>query len=175
MADPHHSLSLEMLAEKAQQGDARALNELLKQCVTLSYKILAGKLKNPEWADDIVQDILISVHKALHTYDPSKPFVPWLKQISYYRLQDFLRQYYKKRDKEAFFLQEHVTNPAHRGELKDIEKHLSILPARLKRMVIAFKVEGYTAKEIAEQEDMKESAVKVAIHRALKKLVKYSD
>ena len=35
--------------------------------------------------DDLPQEILITVHKARHTYDPRKPFYPWLCAIFNYR------------------------------------------------------------------------------------------
>lgn len=43
--------------------------------------------------DDVVQEILISIHKARHTYDGERPIQPWLSAIIRFRMTDALRNH----------------------------------------------------------------------------------
>ena len=121
--------------------------------------------------------MLISIHKSLNTYAPERPFKPWLMSIINFRKMDYLRKYYAQKqdmtatiDDNPEYIAENVTNPVHSGELKDVENALSTLPEQQQDIFRKIKIEGYTAKEVANEMDMNESAVKVSAHRTLKKL-----
>ena len=165
-------------AVKAQGGDKVAYNKLLNETSTFARNYILRSLANPEWADDIVQEILISVHKSLNTYSPDRPFRPWLMSIIHFRRADFLRKYYNARSNKQTtlddfdFQKQHVTNPKHAGEYKDIEAALQSLPEDQRKVFEMIKVQGYTAKEVAKQTGLSESAVKVSAHRTTKKLKK---
>lgn len=158
------------LAESAQGGDRAAYKTLLEEIYPYIRALLAGKVKNPDWIDDIAQEVLISVHTALHTYSSDRPFKPWLKSIVFYRKTDFLRSYYRKDRGNASLdeyenLGENVTISPTSGELKDIEAALSTLSGKQRRMFTLIKLEGYSLSEVAEKMNMSLSAVKVANHR----------
>lgn len=163
-------------AADAQAGDKKAYNDLLRDIVPYIRGIIIPTLANPDWADDITQNVLMSVHKSLHTYSPDKPFCPWLRAIISFRRTDFLRSYYSKQGNRSVdldnmeFQKKHVTNAEHSGELKDVEKALEHLPDTQRRIFQRMKIEGYTAKEVAQEMDMSVSAVKVSVHRSMKKL-----
>ena len=158
-------------AVAAQQGDKKAYNSLLRDIVPYIRAVLGGSLANEDWADDIVQDILISVHKSLHTYTESRPFKPWLTSIIYFRRTDYLRKYYARKKlkdvvkEDAVFFGENVTEQIGYSELKDIERYLGGLNEKHKDAFILMKLEGYSASEVGEKLDMSESAVKVSVHR----------
>lgn len=163
-------------AVQAQEGDKRAYNQLLSDIAPFIRNFVVGSLANPDWADDIMQEVLVSVHKSLKTYSPERPFKPWLIAIINFRRTDFLRKHYNKRDNvktsldDADFLKNHVTNPDHAGEYKDIEKALDSLPEQQSKVFKMVKIEGYTAKEVANEMGMSVSAVKVSAHRTMKKI-----
>ncbi len=163
-------------ATQAQGGDKRAYASLLKEVSPFIKGAIIGGLANPDWADDIVQEALISVHKSLHTYSPDRPFKPWLMAIVNFRRTDFLRKHYNSRgDKKtsldnADFLKSHVTNPTHSGELKDVERALGGLPAKQRKVFEMMKIQGFSAKEVANEMGMSVSAVKVSAHRTMNKL-----
>jgi RNA polymerase sigma factor (sigma-70 family) len=89
-----------------------------------------------------------------------------------------LRKHYAKRDDQKTsldnpdFLTNHVTNPTHAGEYKDIEQALGSLPTQQSDVFKKVKIEGYTAKEVANEMGMSVSAVKVSAHRTMKRLKK---
>lgn len=175
-ADPPPGDLWQALAVKAQGGDRRAYHRLLSEIHPYVRNILAGRLANPDWADDIAQDVLVSVHKSLHTYSADRPFRPWLLAIMNFRRTDFLRKHYRSRaDRQAVleqadFEESNVTAPAHAGELKDIEAALNELPPEQREIFTMIKLEGRSAQEVADQLGMSISAVKVSAHRSQKKL-----
>ncbi|MCB1650955.1 MAG: sigma-70 family RNA polymerase sigma factor [Alphaproteobacteria bacterium] len=160
----------------AQKGDKRAYGELLHALSGYVRSYLAGSLANADWADDITQEVLLSVHKSLATYSADRPFRPWLISIIKFRRADFLRKHYNKRDHAKAsldhpdFLTSYVTNPQYSGEYKDVEKILASLPDDQRTVFQRLKLEGYTAQEVANEMGMSESAVKVSAHRTLKKI-----
>lgn len=165
-------------AIQAQKGDKKAYNALLHSIAPFIRNYLLKGLANPEWADDIAQEVLLSVHKSLSSYSPDRPFRPWLMAIINFRRTDFLRSHYKSRDDrkttldDMDFLRNHVTNPAHAGEYKDIEAALESLPDNQKKIFEMIKIKGYSTSEVANEMGMSESAVKVSAHRTMKKLRK---
>lgn len=163
-------------AGKAQQGDKDAYSLLLRDIVPYIRNFIRPRVANEDWIDDITQDVLISVHKSLHTYSPDRAFKPWLSAIISFRKTDFLRRHYNARDhKQAStddpaFLREHVTEPGAAGEWKDIEKALAQLPEKQRQVFTLMRIEGYSAQEVADKMDMSVSAVKVSVHRTTNKL-----
>ena len=63
-----------------------------------------------------------------------------------------------------------VTLPAHIAEYDHVEKLLEQIPQKQRDLFILARIEGYTAKEVANMKNMSESAVKVSVHRTSKKL-----
>jgi RNA polymerase sigma-70 factor, ECF subfamily len=173
---PSKSESWKAWAVQAQSGDQKAYALLLRDILPYIKAVLSGGLANPDWVEDISQEVLISVHKSLQSYSPDRPFKPWLQAIIQFRRTDYLRQYYKSRKtKENVkanneIYAQGVTNPMHSGELKDIEEAMAKLPANQKHIFEMMKIEGYSAKEIADKLGMTESAVKVSAHRAAGKI-----
>ena len=170
------TISLSSLMHKAQQGDKQAYSTLFVQVTPKLRSFISRKINNPVDMEDIVQEILISLHKAGHTYDASRPFEVWMYTIARYRLNDHLRSYYKNEslkekirlESDYFYNNSNVTSSTEIDE--SISELIDALPEKQKTIVKMMKVEGYTAKETAEKVNMSETAVKVAAHRIYKKI-----
>ncbi len=163
------------LAAKAQGGDATAYRALLSGLVPVIRRNIIKGLPNPQMADDVVQEVLMSVHKALHTYDKKRPFMPWLQSIIHFRKTDFLRQHYAQRDNVKTSLDDPDTpdyfiTSAPDGTSKDIEDAFDSLSNQQKKVVELMKIKGYSAEEVSQKTGMSVSAVKVSAHRALQKI-----
>jgi len=167
---------LTQLAGQAQSGDKKAYNKLLTDSIPYIRSVLSGSLSDNDAIEDVTQEVLISVHKALHTYSADRKFKPWLYSIIQFRRTDYLRKYYSKKKnvttdmEDLEFVRTHVTNEPHKGEYKDIESALDALPKKQKDIFVLMKIEGYTAQEVAKKMEMSVSAVKVSVHRTQKKL-----
>lgn len=175
MADQNHVKWAE-LAEQAQKGDKVAYGRLLREIAPYTKNILLPSLSNPDWADDITQEVLLSIHKALYTYSADRPFRPWLHSIINYRKLDFFRGHYTRRgDKSVALenladLESDVTTPEDIAELGNIDSELAKLPEPQRQIFEMIKIQGYSAQEVAEKMDMSVSAVKVSAHRTLARL-----
>jgi RNA polymerase sigma-70 factor, ECF subfamily len=163
------------LMRRAQAGDQRAYAELLTETVRLLRPFLAGHLCRAGDVDDLLQEILLSVHRARDTYDGQRPYKPWAFAIARFRLQDYLRAHYADLRRHAAELAAAsdfgagaVTGSVSADE--SISGAVRQLPAKQATILRLMYQEGYTAKEVAGQLGMSESAVKVAAHRAYRAL-----
>jgi len=165
------------LMRQSLAGDKRAYATLLTHVSQTLRPFLGKRLNNPTEVDDVLQEILISIHKARHTYDGERPFKPWVYAIAKFRLQDHLRKHYADHLKRSadlseadFAMNEHVTIEGITYE--SIKEEIDKLPEKQAKILTLMHNDGYTSKEVANKIGMKESAVKVAAHRAYKILRK---
>ena len=75
----------------AQAGDRQAYQALL-QAIGPYLRAIARRLLGHEDVEDAVQEILLVVHGIRHTYQPGRPFKPWLATIASRRCIDLLRR-----------------------------------------------------------------------------------
>ena len=162
---------LEELMRVALAGDQRAYAEALQETARLLRPYLSKRLNNKTEIEDVLQEILISIHKSRHTYDGMRPYAPWVFAIAKFRLQDHLRAHYADHLRYATELTEaenipvsDVTESPFTYEF--IKEEIYQLPGKQAMILHLLHSEGYTAKEVAAKIGMKESAVKVAAHRA---------
>lgn len=165
--------NIEALMRQSLNGDQQAYALLLKETSRILRPFLAKRLLFTNEVDDLLQEILISIHKARHTYDGNRPYMPWVYAIAKFRLQDYLRAHYSDQLRDAIELSEleeslpeHVTETAISYE--SISGEIQKLPEKQATILRLMHQDGYTAKEVAEKMGMNESAVKVAAHRAYK-------
>lgn len=166
---------LEALMRQSLAGDKLAYAELLRETARLFRPFLSRHLSFESEVDDLLQEILISIHKSRHTYDGKRPYRPWAFAIAKFRLRDYLRMHYADQLRHAVdiselenILQEDVTKSAFNYE--SISGEIHRLPGKQAAILQLMHQDGYTAKEVAEKLGMTESAVKVAAHRAYKVL-----
>jgi len=124
--------------------------------------------------EDIVQETLLAVHNARHTYRAEEPLTAWVHAIARYKLMDFLRSRSRQGATEplddlADVLCYTDEVPANDARL-DINGLLQQLPDKQRLPIQHVKLEGLSVAETARLTGLSESAVKVGIHRGLKAL-----
>src|SRR5690348_7332659 len=82
------------LMARAQAGDRSAYDRLLR-AIQPYIRAIAGAQHRPDRVEDVVQEVLLTVHRMRHTYDPARPFRPWLAAIARRRSIDALRRRYR--------------------------------------------------------------------------------
>jgi RNA polymerase sigma-70 factor (ECF subfamily) len=169
------------LMRQSQSGDKRAYATLLDATARLLRPYLSKRLSRNGEVDDVLQEILISIHRARHTYDGVRPYKPWAFAIARFRLHDHLRRHYadglrgsvELTDAEMFLTEEGKDGVTFGGiSYESIRKEIDRLPEKQARILTLMHHEGCTSREVAEKTGMKESAVKVAAHRAYRVLKK---
>jgi RNA polymerase sigma-70 factor (ECF subfamily) len=169
--DKYHALSV--LFRSGLAGNQADYAQFLTRITPMLKRMVARKLGASD-VDDVCQEILISIHHARHTYDGMRPIMPWLASIARFRMTDHLRKHYTKRQDKTVDISDlenilaDVTEDG--SDHESVEELLEGVPENHKRILTLMHVEGYTAKEVGAQLGMNESAVKVAAHRAIKKI-----
>jgi RNA polymerase sigma-70 factor (ECF subfamily) len=69
------------LVARARDGDARAAEELAERHVRAAWRAAYAITGRRDLADDAVQDGFERAFGALHRFDLSRPFAPWLVRI----------------------------------------------------------------------------------------------
>lgn len=168
---------LQDLMRAAQAGDGRAYGRLLAEATPIIRRAVGKRWNGPD-VEDIVQEVLLSLHSVRHTYDPSRPFLPWLLAIVQYRIADAARRHARRASRETPECNfEHglpdVAAPMAEEGLGDpqlLSRALADLPEGQRRAVQLLKLEERSLKEASETTGMSVGALKVAVHRGIKAL-----
>src|SRR5207245_6538357 len=87
--------------ERGQGGDREAYDELLTDRAPPLLRFLRRRIADAHELEDVFQDTLMAVHRARHTYDPSRPFEPWLFAIARHVAVDHLRRRASRTSREV--------------------------------------------------------------------------
>ena len=122
--------------------------------------------------EDLVQEALVAVHGKRGTYDTARPLLPWVYAIARYRLIDFYRRQRLRLTVPIEAAADAFTDAEERASesARDLEKLLAQLPAKQRQVIADVKLAGYSVAEAAARSGLSESAVKVGVHRGLKRL-----
>jgi RNA polymerase sigma-70 factor (ECF subfamily) len=124
-----------------------------------------------EMLEDCVQECLVSVHEARHTYDPARPFRPWLFTLVRHQTIDLLRRggTWHRLHREAATAQAPSTAKEDGLErVIDGARALARLPEEQRQAILLVKYQGLTTAEAARQIGIGESALKGRLRRALR-------
>ncbi|OFV91490.1 MAG: hypothetical protein A3G76_15640 [Acidobacteria bacterium RIFCSPLOWO2_12_FULL_65_11] len=167
---------LAALMRAAQAGDAGAYVQLL-QDVTARLRRIVGRQRQflaAEDVEDLVQDILLSLHAARATYNPRRPFMPWLLAIVKNRLADGARRYARGparevhvEDLDVTFLAEMTNTVTEVGDPEALRQAIEALPAGQREAIEMLKLREMSLKEAAAASGTSVGALKVATHRAM--------
>ena len=167
-----------ILMARAQEGDRTAYHRLLQEITHNQRSLAARRHRDPGDVEDSVQDVLLTVHSIRQTYDPARPFAPWLVAIANRRFIDRLRRQGRTRDRETPLTAEHETfcepaaNLEGRADERELEGMVSKLPPAQQRAARLLKLKELSLKEAAAVSGMSVTSLKVNAHRALKNLRK---
>ena len=168
-----------ILMAHAQSGDRDAYHRLLEEITPYVRSLAVKSHRDPADIEDSVQDVLLTVHAVRHTYDPTRPFGPWLVAIANRRVTDRLRRQGRTTARETPFTDEHETfaDPAANymevaSDDRALREAIERLPAGQRDAIRLLKLQEMSLKQAASATGMSVSALKVATHRAMKNLRK---
>jgi RNA polymerase sigma factor (sigma-70 family) len=159
----------EVMMAAAQAGDAAAYRSLLAELADWLRRYYARRLPSTV-TEDAVQDALLAIHEKRHTYDPSRPFGPWLAAIARYKWIDRLRAMKSEPTEpldETMGVADHAEAVVAGSALERLLAELKPAQADAIRLV---KLEGYSIEEASKATGQSVPLVKVNIHRGLKRL-----
>jgi RNA polymerase sigma factor (sigma-70 family) len=123
-------------------------------------------------AEDIVQEVLLAIHLKRSTWDQSRPIGPWIATITRNKFVDMLR----RRGRHIVVpIEEFAEVP--RAEEKEpslsareMDQLLAKLKTQQRDIVKSISIDGRSVRDTATRLNMSEVAVRVGLHRALKRL-----
>ena len=158
----------------AQVGDRDAYTRLLEDLYGVIEAYLTRMLGPSHWIEDCVQDCLTAVHRARHSYDPRRPFRPWLFTIVRHKAIDALRRD-ARRPETPMEVEAEAPESGSVDALLDTQRLLDQLSAPYRDALVLTKLRGYTIAEAARAAGVSTSAMKVRVHRAVRRLAKTAE
>jgi RNA polymerase sigma-70 factor (ECF subfamily) len=161
-----------LAALKGHEPSYRAvLDEIARAVRAVVRAALARAGRGNQDAEDIVQEILIAIHVKRETWDVAQPLSPWVNAITRHKLIDCLRRQGVRAAVPIDAVSETLAAPVEdAAPMGDVRKLLNHLPERDRRIVEDISLAGRSISETASALGMREGAVRVALHRAIKKL-----
>jgi len=170
-------LDWSLFMARAQAGDRDAYRRLLEAVTPYVRALAARHIGNRSDVEDTVQDILLTLHTVRHTYDPARPFGPWLVSIANRRIIDALRRQGRSSAHEIPAEPEHETLSLPEANLQEaaadarmLREAVERLPAAQRDAIRMLKLEELSLLEASAASGLSVASLKVATHRALKRL-----
>jgi len=164
----------------AQTGDAESYRMLLDDILPVLRAMVHARVYDHGSAEDVVQNVLLSIHRARHTYRPERSFGPWMRAIARNAMIDSFREQGRRRDREVAveMIEElAVVEPgdplAHRDKLPPaLENAMQRLPEKQREAVQLIQLDGLSVAEAAARVGVTSGALKVRAHRGYRALRK---
>jgi RNA polymerase sigma factor (sigma-70 family) len=170
------------LMRAAQGGDSGAYRRLLANIVPRLRNLIRKRRPffSAEDIEDLVQDVLLSLHAVHATYDPQRPFMPWLLAIVHNRMADGARRYARRSSHEVQVAEPPVTfsgdgenyDADGYGDPEALRQAVANLPRRQRDAIEMLKLRELSLKEASVQSGTSISALKVSVHRGMAALRK---
>ena len=168
---------LTAMMSTVQEGNSSAFEKLVR-AATPFIKSVARRLGVPaDFIDDVVQETLLTIHCIRHTFDPNRPFTPWLRMIAQRRAIDILRRQVRTTGREiheplAFQnYSDPAGNPEDAMDLSDRKSALAVaiaaLPVKQREAAEQLALNGRSLVDASAKTGRTQGALKVNFHRAL--------
>ncbi|MFP5462803.1 MAG: sigma-70 family RNA polymerase sigma factor [Gammaproteobacteria bacterium] len=169
---------LKPLWMRAQAGDEAAYRESLERIAARLRAWLRRRMQGvPDDVEDLVQEILLALHLQRGTWDPALPVSAWVLAIARHKLVDLWRRRGRREARNDVLeeVDESLLSAApDAGEARrDLDRLLLELPEAQRQAILLTKVEGLSVSEASRRTGVSESAIKVQVHRGLKRLAAF--
>ena len=166
----------ELLAA-AQLGDAGAYRLFVASVTPFVAAVARQRCWSADMIPDVVQDVMLSVHRVRHTYEPGRPVKPWLAAIAVRRSIDAVRRrgYLRAYEVHNPTAYESYADPRYNHDDAQLAVHaLAHVTGRLtqgqKQALNLVKLQGMSLSEAASASGQSVALLKVNIHRAMRKM-----
>lgn len=165
-----------MLMVSAQAGNESDYRALLSEIAPAITRYLNARFGHHDFVEDCVQEVLLSIHQARHTYQAQRLFRPWLFSIVRHKAIDALRQQRRRqslleRERAATGSLEGISTAACESTLSS-GRMIASLDAPYRDAITLTKIIGLSSAEAAAELSISEGALKVRVHRGIGRLKK---
>jgi len=177
------SLSDQELVEQIKAGDDAAFKALLGRYQERAYRLALSLTKNPADAEEVLQDVFLTVYRKIASFEGRSAFSTWLYRITVNTalmklrgrgpaqesIDEYLPQFTKD-GRHARMVVDFTHGPEKLLLLKEREQILreaiEALPPDYKVVLVLRDLEGLSNEEVAEVVGASVLAVKARLHRA---------
>jgi RNA polymerase sigma-70 factor (ECF subfamily) len=173
------------LLQRLQDRDPKAIREMVDDFAPQIYRLAFGILQDTMEAQDITQDVFISVLRRIDDFEGRASIPTWIYRITVNASLDRIRL--RQRRKETIsiedFMPSFTSEGKHAEEIVDwseapldhllsreardkIQQAIDSLPDELRIVLVMKDIEGFHLKEMCEILDLSLPAVKSRLHRA---------
>lgn len=173
---PNYSDDLGCLMAAAQKGNAEAYERLLRQLLPPLRAFIIRRLRDSSASEDVVQNVLLSIHRARHSYTAGRPFEPWFWTIARNATVDALRKRTQRLQREASLEGLELAGDGLRRLeaasplTSSLRSALGELPAAQREAVELIHLHQLSVREAASRLGVTPGALKVRAHRGYKAL-----
>ena len=164
------------LMKLTQAGDAAAYERLLVEISPMVFHYVRKRVFNPHQVDDVYQEVLLTFHKAKHTYRPDMPFGPWLFAVTRNAIWAALKKNHRIAQSEVPMedMPEIAAGEAAEGGVDDrLYRALRSLPKINRQAVEMLKFKGMSVETAAKELGISKINLKVRAHRGYALLRKF--
>jgi len=166
------------LMAAAQDGDRAAYEQLLRAIVPFLRALVLPQHRAGDRAEEVVQEVLLTIHRVRHTYDPARPIRPWLAAIARRRSIDALRRHGRSAAHEVFdeTAYETFADPRANRSLEvsaateGLNEAIATLSPPQREAIELLKLRELSLAEASSLSGKSVAALKVNVHRAIKAL-----
>ncbi|MGI8794849.1 MAG: RNA polymerase sigma factor [Acidimicrobiales bacterium] len=167
------------LVTAAKDGDRGAFEELVRQTTASTYTLARRLCGNEEDARDVVQETYLRAYKGLKSFRGDAQFSTWLYRITANAATTHMGRTGKHRhddlDDQAGLVDDRPEiDPAARADAEQLRNRLTealeVLPPKLRAVVVLRDVYDLPHEAIAAELGITETAAKVRLHRARRRL-----
>jgi RNA polymerase sigma-70 factor, ECF subfamily len=160
---------------RAQGGDDRAYREALGLIAKRLRSFFGRRLTAiPDEVEDLVQETLLALHIQRSTWDASFPVSSWVHAIARHKMIDLFRRRGRRESlHESWDDLDEAAHPYSVDEQparRDLGVLLQSLPEAQQLAIVLTKVEGLSMEEASNRTGVSVAALKVQVHRGLKRL-----
>ena len=170
----------EELVERCKQGDERAWSQLVEATYRDVYTLCLRILTDPNDAAEATQDAYLKAWRGLSSFRGDAMFETWLYRVASNSALSKHRSRRRRQSHESGMQDDVLTElPASgsveatagaRIEVQALEAALARLPEQHRMVIVLRDVYGLSIEEVAAQLGISETAAKVRVHRARKRL-----
>lgn len=174
VGDPNGREHLSQLMLGYQKGDPDSAAELVEIVSPMLMRFLAAPSLTRAYAEDMLQECWLRIHRARHTYRPGAAVLPWLYGIARHVRVDSYRRVRRVNSNEIASSDclDSVSGADGRTQIADLNlwRIVAQIPGSQREVILMLKVSGMTCEEVALATRRSVVATKQIAHRAYVKL-----
>lgn len=174
-------MSDNQLVEQVKRGNNQAFEEIVSRYSDKAYSLANRMCRNDEDAEEVLQDVFVTVHRKLQSFEGKSSFSSWLYRVT---VNASLMKLRKRRQEKALSIEDAIVAEEHslamacketyqtdRDTLRKeiflaLEKAIAGLPEDYRPVYILRDVDGLSSREVSKILGLSIPAVKSRLHRS---------